>query len=290
MAKTKRCRNGKMKKRNKTQKYVKSGGFLKNIRGKKKSHDKFQYLEKTESQILKMTPDDLIHNITSNLNVMKQEHNHILEHLHNLFNNLKTNYKYDKSKFGDDITQWCNYYNKPLTQYTTMKEEIHALQQKNPSLVSLIQEIQKKIKDFEDNNEHFKHYSCNPLPPTPVFRSRASTSQGAAPPPPPRGNMKERENNIYNVLKRKNPTPNLYGVPIPQRPVRPSQTNSPVKNTANIKHLLTNISPYENDYSTLPPPPRPTNKKPSQSPPPRPLKPAQLRGTNPFLHPTNAFY
>jgi len=187
MAKTKRCKNDKMKKRNKTQKYVKSGGLLTNIRGKKKSHDKFQYLEKTGSQILKMTPDDLIHNITSNLNVMKQEHNHILEHLDDLFYNLVNNYKYDKSKFGDDIKQWCNFYNKPLTQYKTMKEEIHALQQKNPSLVSLIQEIQKKIKVFEEENEHFKYVSCNPLPPLPVGRPRASTPQEAAPSPPPRG-------------------------------------------------------------------------------------------------------
>ena len=41
-------------------------------------------------------------------------------------------YMYDKSNFGDDIKKWCNFYNKPLTQYKTMKEEIHALQQKNP--------------------------------------------------------------------------------------------------------------------------------------------------------------
>lgn len=282
MAKTKRCKNGKMKKRNKTQKYVKSGGLLTNIRGKKKSHDKFQYLEKTDSQILKMTPDDLIHNITSNLNVMKQEHNHILEHLHNLFNNLKTNYKYDKSKFGDDITQWCNFYNKPLTQYTTMKEEIHALQQKNPSLVSLIQEIQKKIKDFEDNNEHFKYVSCNPLPPTPVFRPRASTPQEAAPSPPPRGRKPGsgsfKKLGPNRMTKRSLRKPSM---------LKPLQTDSPYQDTTNIEHLITNSSPYENDYSPLrPPPPRP--------PPQRPLgkKPSGLMVShiNPFFDQTNPFY
>lgn len=265
MAKTKRCKNDKMKKRNKTQKYVKSGGLLTNIRGKKKSHDKFQYLEKTDSQILKMTPDDLIHNITSNLNVMKQEHNHILEHLDDLFYNLVNNYKYDKSNFGDDIKKWCNFYNKPLTQYKTMKEEIHALQQKNPSLVSLIQEIQKKIKDFEDNNEHFKYVSCNPLPPLPVGRPRASTPQAAAPSPPPRGLQKPGSGEYAKLAKRMT---NKISTRKPS--TLKSLKRSPYEDVVPISEIKARLnSPYENVSPFR--------------------KSSSSKGYNPF-DPTNRFY
>jgi len=265
MVKTKRCRNGKMKKHNKTQKYVKSGGFLSNIRGKKKHHNKFQYFKKTNSQILKMTPDNLIHNITSNLNVMKQEHNHILEHLDDLFYNLKNNYKYDKSKYGDDIKTWCNFYNKPLTQYKTMKEEINALQKENPSLVSLIQKIQKKIEDFETNYPEYKDDNCTskrpntyenikslrrsssdgPLPPIPVARS--SSSQAAAPHPPPRGLQKPGSGKFAKLDPNRMTRKISTRKPSTLKPLNTDSTYSPYQGTTDITHLLQKNSPYENE-------------------------------------------
>ena len=346
MAKTKRCKNDKMKKRNKTQKYVKDGGvnfFRKPITEPgeekvKKGQDTTKLkrctvcnkyfatedsLEDHQRRLNHAVPigegitpsrlgDYILNNFDVTLDNIIKQHKSILDIiLADLFKYLTTD-NYNKDNIKKEGYDWCRIHKLTLKEYTEFKNMLTNMKNDKPSLASLIDEIHKKFNKFESKHIEYKDDYCGssgPLPPLPVGRPRASTPQGEAPIPPPRGRgrgLGRGQVNVYDMLKRQNPTQNAYGVAIPQRPrVNPLQTNSSVQNTANIDRLLTNNSPYDNDNPSLPPPPLPSDKKPSQllPPPPRPSgkKPSRFRKSassngykpsgpiNPFVQNYNPF-
>lgn len=269
MAKTKHCRNGKMKKYNKTQKYVKSGGVLSRLRGKKKQIS-LQLIEPKEFKSKIQVP---LYPIINTLNGISQENDFLLnEKLEELFNDLTKNI-FDINKIKKTGKYWCSIHEDTLREYKEFKNILNDRKLTNPSLVSLIDEIHKKFNEFEEQHNEYKDGYCSdgPLPPTPdvlpfrALRPRASTPQAAAPSPPPRGIRKPvqkpgsgeyaklgsnrmtrktstRKPSTLKTLPRK---PYEYSVPISV--IKAREENSPYENASQFRMPASskNYNPFD---------------------------------------------
>lgn len=209
MAKTKRCRNGKMKKYNKTRKYVKSGGFdlfrknkpedgevkvkkgqdttkLKRCTVCKKYFSNQEFLEDHQRRTKHAVPigqgitpsklgDNILNNFDATLDNILKQHKSILgegEILENLFKYLTTD-NYNKHNIENVGLDWCKIHELTLEEYTNFKNKLENMKNDNPSLVSLIDEIHEKFNEFENGRNEYKDGYCEsdgPLPPTPDVR------------------------------------------------------------------------------------------------------------------------
>jgi hypothetical protein len=241
MAKTKRCRNGKMKKYNKTRKYVKGGG------NNKRKQISLQLIDPKE---FKSKLEVSLYPIINTLNGISQENDFLNEKLEELFKHLKEGI-FDINEIKKTGKDWCTIHEDTLREYKEFKNMLVDKQSHNPSLVSLIDEIHNRLNEFENGRNEYKDGYCEsdgPLPPTPdvrpfrAVRPRASTPQEAAPPPPPR---RGKGSGSYKRLGPNRMTRQMsLRKPSTLKSLKTVSTD-PYQYPTNIKHLLKN-APYEN--------------------------------------------